>query len=161
MFWPAGDDSLRVAVVVIQGLPNPRRERAALEGWQASITAGQYAQVRYLAGPAAAGHLRRVAAEIGLTAPQFITAERVMADEPPVLPVVTETVDEVSVAVETAPVAAPDLPRALPEHVAPQRSTSEEPVETPEQAAERQKLINEVLGHGQPARRRRWRRGSV
>ena len=159
-FWAARDASLPVAVVVIQGQSNPRRERAALEGWQASIAAGRYAQVRYLAGPAAVSHLRRVATGLGLTAPQFITGERVMADEPPVLPVVIENVDEVSVAIETAPLAAPDLPRPSPEHGAPQRSTTEEPVETAERAAEHQKLIDEVLGRGEPARRRRWRRGA-
>ena len=93
-FWPAGDDKLHVAVVVIQGQSNPRRERAALDGWHASISAGRYAQVRYLAGPAAASHLRRVATDIGLTAPQFIAGERVTADELPVLPSIIETVGE-------------------------------------------------------------------
>jgi hypothetical protein len=83
VFWPACDRRLHVAVVVVRGLSNPRRERAALEGWQDSIVAGRYAQVRYLAGPAAASHLRRVAMDIGLTAPQLIAGERVMADELP------------------------------------------------------------------------------
>ena len=123
----------------------------ALEGWQASIAAGRYAQVRYLAGDAAASHLGRLATEIGLTAPQFIAAERVVADDAPVLPSVIENVDEESVAVETAPVAEPDFPRPSPEHVVAQRSTTEEPVETPEQAAERLKLIDDVLGQGEPA----------
>ncbi len=36
---------------------------------------------------------------------------------------------------------------------------AEKPAETPEQTAERQRLINELLGHGDPpSRRRRWRR---
>jgi hypothetical protein len=160
-FWPEGDDALQVAVVVVQGQSNPRRERAALEGWQASTAAGRYAQVRYLAGPAAASHLRRVATEIGLTAPQFIAGDGVIADEAPVLPAVIGNIDEVSMAVKTAPVAAPDLPRPSPAQVDPQRSSSEESVETPEQAAEHPKLIDEVLGHGEPARRRRWRRGAA
>lgn len=77
------DGGLQVAVVAAQGQSNPRRERAALEGWHASILAGQYAQVCYLTGPAAVNHLTRLAADIGLTAPQFIAGERVMADEPP------------------------------------------------------------------------------
>jgi hypothetical protein len=158
VFWPSLDDRLPVAVVVARGLGNPRRERAALEAWQASIAAGRYAQVRYLAGPVAAGHLERLAIEIGLTAPQFIAAERVLADKPPVLP---ENVDEASVAAETAPIAALDPPRPSPAHVVPQCSRSEEPLETLEQAAERQKLIEELLGHGEPARRRRWRRGAT
>jgi hypothetical protein len=160
-FWPASDGNLQVAVVVIQGQSNPRRERAALEGWRASIAVGQYAQVRYLAGPAAARRLRRLATGLGLTAPQFIARESVIVDEPPIPPAVTENVDEASVAVEAAPVAAPDLPRPSPEHGASQCSTTEEPVETPEQAAEHQKVIDEVLDRGEPARLRRWRRGAV
>jgi len=98
VFWSAWDRRLRVAVVVAQGLSNPRRERAALEGWQRSISAGQYAQVHYVAGPAFVSHLRRVAEDIGLTAPQLIVGERVMADELPVLASVSEEADEESVA---------------------------------------------------------------
>ncbi len=153
VFWPSLDDGLPVAVVVARWLANPRRERAALEGWQAAVTAGRYAQVRYVAGPAA-NHLSRLASEIGLTAPQFVAAERVVADQPPVLP---ETVDEASVVAETPPVAAPDPPRPSPALAVPQRSRSEKPVETPKRAAERQKFTEELLGHGEPARRR-WRR---
>ena len=52
---------------VAQGLANSRRERAALKGWQASIMAGRYAQVRYLAG---------------LMPAQFIVGERVVEGEP-------------------------------------------------------------------------------
>jgi hypothetical protein len=51
--------------MVIDGQSNPRRERAALTGWQASISRGQYAQVRYLAGPATPMPLSRLATEIG------------------------------------------------------------------------------------------------
>jgi hypothetical protein len=84
-----------------------------------------------------------------------------MADELPVLSSAIENVDEESVAAETAPVAAPDFPRSSAAHIAPQCSTLEEPVEMPEQAAVRQKLINEVLGRREPARRRRGRPGST
>jgi hypothetical protein len=90
VFWPSLDDRLPVAVVVVRGLPNARRERAALEGWQASITAGRYAQVRYLAGPAVASRLRRLATDVGLMPAQFIVGECVVAGEPPALPEVIE-----------------------------------------------------------------------
>jgi hypothetical protein len=80
------------------GLTNPRRERAALEGWQHSITAGRYAQVHYVAGPAFVSHLRRVAEDIGLTTPQLIIGERVIADKLPVPASVIENVDEESAA---------------------------------------------------------------
>jgi hypothetical protein len=85
-------------VVIVPGLTNPRRERAALHGWQGSIVAGRYAQVWYLASPAFVSHLRHVATDIGLAAPQLIVGERVMADDPPVLASVIENVDEESAA---------------------------------------------------------------
>jgi len=100
VFWPASDRSLQVAVVVVQGLSNPRRERAAFEGWHDSIVGGRYAQVRYLTGPAGASHLRRLALDIGLTAPQLLACEHVMADELPVLFAVTEKANAESVAAD-------------------------------------------------------------
>jgi hypothetical protein len=122
--------------------------------------AGQYAQVRYLAGPAAASRLGWMATSIGLTALQFVVGDRVMAHELPALQSVIDNVDEASAAAETAPVVASDFPRPSPADVVPQCSASEEPVETLEQREERQRVINEMLGYGEPARRRRWRRGS-
>jgi hypothetical protein len=86
-----------VAVVIAPGLTNPRRERAAIVGWQRSVAAGQYAQVHYVAGPAFVSHLRGVAEAIG-AAPQLIVGERVMADELPVLASVSAEVDGESVA---------------------------------------------------------------
>jgi hypothetical protein len=85
VFWPSLDDRLPVAVLVAQELANSRRERAALQGWQASITAGRYAQVRYLAGPVVASRLRRLATDVGLMPAQFIVGERVVAGEPAAL----------------------------------------------------------------------------
>jgi hypothetical protein len=64
MYWPV-PGVLPVAVVVEHGLPKPRRERAALEGWQGSIAAGQYAQVRYVTDPSSARRLEDGAARIG------------------------------------------------------------------------------------------------
>ncbi len=70
VFWPPRDRRLQAAVVLCPGLTDPRRQRAALEGWQRSILAGRYAQVHYLAGPAFVSHLQGVAKDVGLTAPQ-------------------------------------------------------------------------------------------
>jgi hypothetical protein len=58
VFWPSLDDK-PVAIVVTRGLRNPRREQADLEAWQASITAGRYAQVLSVSDAAAADCLRR------------------------------------------------------------------------------------------------------
>lgn len=90
VFWPRLDDTVPVAVVVVRGLPNARRERAALEGWQAAIAAGRYAQVRYLAGPCVASRLQRLASDVGLVPTQFIVDERVVTDDPPAPPEVIE-----------------------------------------------------------------------
>jgi hypothetical protein len=98
VFWSAWDRRRQMAVVVAPGLSNPRRERAALQGWQDSIVAGRYAQVWYVASPAFVSHLGRVAEEIGLAAPQFIVGERVMADKLPAVTSVIENVDEESAA---------------------------------------------------------------
>jgi hypothetical protein len=98
VFWPVRDRTLQVAVVIAPGLSNPRRERAALQGWQRSIVAGRYAQVWYVASPAFVSHLRRAAEEIGLATPQLIVGERVIVDKLPPLALVTENVDEKSAA---------------------------------------------------------------
>lgn len=98
VFWSAWDRTRQAAVAIAPGLTNPRRERAALQGWQRSIVAGRYAQVWYVASPAFVSHLRRAAEEIGLATPQFIVGERVIADKLPVLASVIENVDEKSAA---------------------------------------------------------------
>jgi hypothetical protein len=97
VFWPACDRRRQAAVVIAPGLTNPRRERAALECWQRSIEAGQYAQVHYVVSPAFVSHLSGVAEAIG-AAPQLIVGERVIADKLPVLSSVIENVCEESVA---------------------------------------------------------------
>jgi hypothetical protein len=81
VFWPSPDESLPVAVVVVRGVTNVRRERAALRAWHASIMAGQYAQVRYLAVPGAATRLQRMAAADGLSPAEFSVGERAVIDE--------------------------------------------------------------------------------
>lgn len=111
--------------------------------------------MRYLAGPAAASHLARLAGEIGLTAPQFLAGEHVMADKPLPLRSTSENLDEAPVVVaaapvevKTAPVAPPDLRPLSPAQVVPQCPPLDESVMTPEG------LLDELLGHEEPARRR-------
>jgi hypothetical protein len=98
VFWSACDRRRQAAVVIAPWLSNPRRERAAVEGWQRSIVAGRYAQVCYVVGPAFVSHLSCVAEDIGVTAPQLIVGEPVMVDELPSLSSVVENADEESVA---------------------------------------------------------------
>jgi hypothetical protein len=98
VFWPPPDRWRQAAVVIAPRLTNPRRERAALQDCQRSISAGQYAPVHFLVGSAFVSHLRRVAEDIGLTAPQLIVGERVIADKLPLHALVIENVDEGSAA---------------------------------------------------------------
>jgi hypothetical protein len=97
VFWPPRDPGRQMAVVIHRGMPNPRRERAAIACWQRSILAGRYAQVHYLASPAFVSHLKGVAKTIR-AAPQLIISERVITDEHLVLAPVIENVDQQSVA---------------------------------------------------------------
>jgi hypothetical protein len=161
VFWPASDNGLPVAVVVEHGPRKPRRERAALEGWKGSIAAGQYAQVRYVARPTAAGRVGRLATHLGLTETQFIAAERVVTDKPSAPVELVESHPEAPAPPEPATAAVPSSPLPSAPYVAPPPSRPPEPAETPEQVAQRQKRIRELLGQDEPAPRRRWRRRST
>lgn len=161
VFWPASDDRLPVAVVVEHGAPKPRRERAALEGWKGSIAAGQYAQVRYVARRTAAGRVGRLATQLGLTETQFTARERMVTDEPSPPTELIESHPEASAPPEPATATVPSRLRPSTAYVAPPPSRPPEPAETPEQAAQRQKRIRELLGQDEPAPRRRWRRRST
>ena len=68
-------------MVVVPGLSNPRREREALEGWQRSVVAGQYAQVCYVAGPDLVSHLKRLANGLGLGPDQLTVGRRIVGGE--------------------------------------------------------------------------------
>lgn len=156
--WPV-DDRLPVAVV-LEHHQNPRRQRAGLEGWQAAITAGQYTAVRYQTGPVTARQLQRVAAQIGLTAPTFLAAEQITATELVAHPAVENKPGGVGDRAErpAAAIRAPAPPRPAVDDRPATPSMPQEPADTPEQAAERQRLIHEVLGISEPPPRRRWRR---
>lgn len=159
VFWPSADRSGPVAVVLeAGGAPNPRRQRAALEGWQGAIATGRYAQVQYLARPAAGRSLECLAAQIGLTTDQFIAVERVETIEPPESVEVIGNLAAESTVPLTVPVAVPDPPEPSPSAVVPPPSMSGERLETPDQESQRRKMINEMLGYGEPAPHRRWLR---
>lgn len=151
VLWPA-DSPLPVAVVLERGHQHPRRKRATLEGWQAAIAAGRYAQVRYQTGPAIARDLRRLAAQIGLEAPAFVAGENVTAPEVIAPTAENELTGRAVVEEQPAPTCPPPTPNV-------DRDPPRPPVmETPEEAAERQRLVNELLGFGDPQPRGRWRR---
>jgi hypothetical protein len=154
VLWPA-DSPLPVAIVLEPRQRNPRRQRAALEGWQAAITAGRYGQVRYQTGPVIARDLRRLAAQIGLGAPAFVTGDDMTTYELNASTAAAEddTTPRAAVEKQPAPACAPPPPEVDRSPPAPQ-----EVAETPERTAERQRLVNELLGIAEPQPRRGWRR---
>jgi len=135
----------------MDGPPTPRRERAALRGWQDSIAAGHYAQVRYLAHPATAS-FEQMAVQIGLTAAQFIVGDRIVAREAPEPADLVEKLAEAPAPAEAPPTLA-DLPQPASAQVAPRAVSPEEPLRPPELNGEQQQLIRELVGQDEPARR--------
>lgn len=82
VFWRGPRHELPVAVVIARGASKPRREQATLNGWKESIRAGQYAQVRYLAPPAAARRVASLAEQIGLYETELFADEDLALDRP-------------------------------------------------------------------------------
>jgi len=156
VLWPP-NSPLPVAIVLERDYQHPRRRRAALQGWQAAITAGCYAQLRYQTSPLLTYDLYRLAAQVGLNPPAFIVGENMTApelDQPG-----TTTKDDTAppTAVETQP--APTDPPKTPDVDRNPREPLQVEV-TSEEAAERQRLVNELLGISEPQARGRWRRRS-
>ncbi len=151
VLWPT-DSPLPVAVVFEREHQHPWRKRAALEGWQAAIAAGRYAQVRYQTGPAIAPDIRRLAAQIGLDAPAFVAGDNMTAHELIAPTAENELTGRAAMQEQPAPTCAPPTPNVDRDPGPPQVA------DTPEQAAERQHLVNELLGFCDPQPRGRWRR---
>ncbi|MEO8969072.1 MAG: hypothetical protein ABI427_16185 [Solirubrobacteraceae bacterium] len=115
VLWPP-NSPLPVAIVLERHYQHPRRRRAALKGWQAAITAGRYAQIRYQTSPLLAYDLHRLAAQVGLDPPAFIVGENMTAPE--LNSPATTTKDDTAppAAVETQPAPTdPHRPRTSPE----------------------------------------------
>jgi hypothetical protein len=63
--WPS-ESRAPVAIVLEHSQPHHhKRQQAGLEGWQAAIRGGRYAQVRYQTDPVTARQLERLAAQLG------------------------------------------------------------------------------------------------
>lgn len=142
------DSPLPAAVVIERGIGREKRRRAVLAGWAAAIAAGRYARVRYECSDLVlARQLTRMAAEVGLTSPQFHAVEQTPPGQVTAIPAATVPDPPACAAPETspAPVSAPPAPRPAAK-VDPPAPPAQEPPQTPDQAAERQRLINEILG---------------
>jgi len=156
VLWPS-NRPLPVAIVLERDYQHPRRQRAALQGWQAAIAAGRYAQVRYQTGPILAYDLHRLTAQVGLDPPAFIVGENMTAPEldPPATATKDPTAPPKAAETQRAPTDPPPTPDL-------DRNPGKPPQMevTPEPAAERQRLVNDLLGISEPQPRGRCRRRS-
>ena len=93
-------------------LPTPTRQPAALQGWQAAIAAGRYAQIRYQTSPILAYDLHRLAAQVGLDPPALIVGENMTAPElyPPATVTEDDTTPPAAVEQQPAPTYPPPTP---------------------------------------------------
>jgi hypothetical protein len=157
--WPP-QSSVPAGLVIEHGVKREQRRRLVLEGWQAAINAGRYARVQYdCSSPWVARELTRIAEQIGLGAPQFCAVQQTPPEQIAELPPAKPDPPAAPAEIETPPavISAPAAPQpASKVELTP--SLPQEPAQTPEQAAERQRMINQVLGYDDPKPRRRWRR---
>jgi hypothetical protein len=159
--WPS-QSRRPVAVVLEPGQRNERRQRAALEGWQAAIREGRYAQVRYKTDPVTARQLERLAAPLGLTAPAFLAVERLTADTARCATSRSQARHDDNGRSDAA--GARQRPAAAPAGTEPRSAppAPQEPADTPPPTAGPQRTVDEVLhellGTPDPKPRRRRRR---
>jgi hypothetical protein len=165
------DAELPIAVIVENGHRRDDRQRRILEGWQAAVDAGRYASIRYdCASASVAQRIKRLADKVWLRSPKFVAAAQlkgqeiidlVSADRQPVAPSSPEPplpVQLPAVSFEhhkEVDQRRPPTPRSAP--VATADRPAREP-ESPEAAAERERIYRQVMGIPEPKQRRRWRR---
>jgi hypothetical protein len=159
--WPSASQA-PVAIVLEHSQPHHhKRLQASLEGWQAAIREGRYAQVRYQTDPVTARQLERLAAQLGLTASAFLAVERLTADMLVAPAAVKPDTPTTAAQTPPAPVSVPPRPPPAP-NPDPRLPAPQEPADTPPPAAGPQRNVDEVLhellGTPDPKPRRRWRR---
>jgi hypothetical protein len=154
------------AVIAESGGRREDRQKMILEAWREAIWAGRYAAVRYdCASASVAKWITRLAKKVGLTGSIFTAtvqtnAEQIAAlcnalatKEPVGVDLKPDAVDVPSRGAEV--VASPVLAGAS---IVSAGRSSEPDAETPEAAAERERVYREVFGDPEPKPRRRWRR---
>ena len=161
-----------VAIVGEDGHRREDRQRMILEGWRDAVLSGRYAAVQYdCASAAVAARIRRLAKKAHLSPPKFIAAAQRTAEE---IRSIAPDPDVDELAAVTHP-SAPEFeagadgpfegrqlllvpPPAPPPRVREAPPPAPEPEESPEAAAERERLYREIMGIPEPKPRRRWRR---
>jgi len=157
-----------IALVSETGGRREDRQKKILEGWRNAVYAGQYSAVLYdCANDSVARRIDRLAARVHLTRSEFgliiqPRAEKIRTltpaaddtDEPPASNTDTDTPS--SPEVESEHVRTPASPVRVPAVRPPEPPKPN--LETPEEAAERERRYREIFGIPEPVRRRRWRR---
>jgi hypothetical protein len=159
------------AVIAESGGRREDRQKMIPEGWRDAVLSGRYSAIHYhCANGAVENVIGRLARKVGLTGRRFAVAVQLTAAEIAALPRTDpdhseppgseqpRAVDAVphDERGQTAPVRATPPPPPIP-MARPAPRPEPEP-ETSEQAAERERVLREVLGYDEPERRRRWRR---
>ncbi|HEY6397637.1 MAG TPA: hypothetical protein VIX82_09310, partial [Solirubrobacteraceae bacterium] len=168
--WPKRSGA-PVAVIAESGGRREDRQKMILDAWRDAIFSGRYAGVHYhCASASVAQWIRRLAKNVRLSGPSFAAAVQMSAEEIAAISPAANYPDELPrprlvPSAERAPRA--DEPVQLarvrpPLTPPPQTETLPEPppqpqAETPEAAAERERIYREIFGIDEP-RRRRWRR---
>jgi len=161
-----------VAVIAESGGRREDRQKMILEGWRDAVVSGRYGAVRYDCSSQSVTHwISRLAKKVRLTSPAFVAAMQLSAEEIVALPPAAASVNELPVTepqpsvpaalprhepVQIAPVPVPKPPHAVQMQL-PEPSSAPKP-ETPDAAAERERLYREIRGIPEPTPRRRWRR---
>jgi hypothetical protein len=157
-----------IALISESGGRREDRQKKILEGWRDAVYAGQYSAVLYdCANDSVAHWISRLAAKVRLTRSEFGVVIQARAEEIRTLAPAADDPDEsLRSASDT------DMPSSSKIEIEPTRTAApavgipaaqaaEPPkpdLETPEEAAERERRYREIFGIPEPRPRRRWRR---
>lgn len=166
-------DAPPVALIIESGGRREDRQKLILAGWRDAVASGRYARVQYDCTDASVVHwISRLAKKVRFTAPDFKITEQpraaaeiaalslVNADDAPDTATVPPRSSEHVAPADERPVTAPGPAPAMPAEWRPQivAAAQRPQPEPPEAAAERERILREVLGYAEPRPRRRWRR---
>ena len=179
--WPARGE-MPIGLVIEAGFRRSWRQRAVLEGWRNAIRSGRYGGVRYdCAGEQTAHQITNLAEKVGLGRPVFLAVAQMTAAEIASIkptPQPDEPVDPPPPPIDSHGQRFVDRRRRRSTATSNDRCDDEPVVESspqpgpsgqdrpaisplpepPEAAAERERVIREVLGIPEPKPRPRWRR---
>jgi hypothetical protein len=160
-------DDRPIAVVAESGFRREDRQKWILEGWREAISNGLYAGVRYdCTSESVASWINRLAKKVWLAGPTFSAQVQSTAEQIAEMSAAAQSGPSTDETAEPPPSAQVRVdPRFPPVRQAPapvseprwEPSTTPTP-RTPEEEAEHERLVRDLLGLSGPKPRRRWRR---